>query len=126
MLASTKKDIAKSIKTLLVVLQSMRGQQVVITLRNDLSVTGTIDKVDSNMNVNLSDVMVEPDPFYVTATAGGGENATKVVKSDFLLVKGSRIRHIEVPDNFDLIEEAKREITRIRNRTKQWTKRDII
>lgn len=124
MLAVTRKDIAKSIKTLLVVLQSMRGQQVVINLRNDLVVTGTVIKVDSNMNVNLSDVVVEPDPFYITTD--DCDDTSRSVKTDFLIVKGSKIRHIEVPDNFDLIEEAKREINRIRNRRRQWTKRDIV
>jgi small nuclear ribonucleoprotein (snRNP)-like protein len=126
MLASTRKDIAKSIKTLLVVLQSMRGQQVVITLRNDSNVTGTIVKVDSNMNIELSDVLIEPDLFYSTTDLSDNTNQDAGVAQPYLLVKGTRIRHIEVPDKFDLIKEAKQEITRIKNRTKQWTKDDIV
>jgi small nuclear ribonucleoprotein (snRNP)-like protein len=122
---TTKKDIAKSIKTLLVLLQSMRGQQVVLTLRNDSIVRGTVVKVDSNMNINMSDVTIEPDPFYIVEDRCEDVDSVNV-KSDYMVVKGTRIRHIEVPRDFNLIEEGKREINRVRNRRKQWTKNDII
>lgn len=62
----TKKDTAKSVKTLLVLLQSCRDQQVTITLRNDTIVQGTIVGVDGNMNIELKDAIVRPDPFYIT------------------------------------------------------------
>ena len=66
MLAAKKRDTAKSVKTLLVTLQSMRGRDVVFTLRNDSVVRGTIIRVDADMNVELQNATVEPDPFYDT------------------------------------------------------------
>ena len=187
MLASSKRDVAKSIKTLLVMLQSMKDQQVTITLRNDTLVSGTITSVDSNMNIELRDASIAPDPFYnTTATpvlegindddsspktstfdndvASTTDNLSDSTSSDvkqcdsqvphpiidgpidysdsssdeytdqteseqllsYFLVKGSRIRHIDVPADIDLLEQTKGEIERIRNRRKQWSKRDII
>lgn len=245
MLTTSKKDIAKSVKTLLVLLQSMRGQDVVITLRNDNIVKGTILKVDANMNIELKNATVEPDPFYNTSDQvttireedrevkieeqitlvrhhlpGGIESADPLTtlaaaaatrqrlsdttnndtpasvrdfidrssvqtmtsngarqldggqlqgqfhapaatvnrveplscelnddehrdidddqprergiltssrrKSDYLLVKGSRVRHVDVPADYDLVGGAKRELELVRNRRKQWSKRDII
>lgn len=203
MLASTRKDTAKSVKTLLVLLQSMRNQQVTITLRNDTIVRGTILKVDANMNIELKDATVESDLFYSTTPVAavdsdqqsdsknndglieeqefkvnsdiqGGTRAnfapnnsnndtteemtTKIDQDndndgrldgseeeeddddddegeeeqqtnrlhDYFLVKGSRVRHIDVPTDYDLLASGRSEIERIRNRCKQWTKRDIV
>lgn len=166
MLASTRKDIAKSIKTLLVMLQTLKDQQVTITLRNDSIVCGTVIKVDAEMNIELKNAHIEPDQFYCTQPADskqvqthtaydesnvsidketeseemvteqseseeddeqGDENDSTGKLFDYLLVKGSRIRHIDMPvADCDLLANTKQEIERIRNRHKQWTKHDII
>lgn len=203
-MAATKKEIAKSIKTLLVMLQSIRNQQVTITLRNDTLVRGTILKVDDCMNIELQNATIEKDPFYCTnprvtlksdlvqvnsseeadedgeditesihesdsdsevvyadnilnvvgkniedqeaedlledsldataaaaaaATNDGGdlhEDNKSSSTHDYLIVKGSRIRHIDLPTDCDLVASTKCEIQRIRDRRKQWTKRDIV
>lgn len=262
----TKRDIAKSIKTLIVMLQSLRDQQVRITLRNDTLVTGKISQVDGDMNIELTDATVEQDLFYhiqpndvrkkakldvsttssmehlldtqvttneqdqdrqtfaqpkegvnckanlserkdpncdnrahrdappptaddlvdksrllqtsvdkdTTTTASTGANrqpapmadvaadhstAPAVQQSkrkneqqqeegegqasaadaalddlpstttnvyDYFIVKGSRVRHIDLPADCDMIASTKCEIERIRARRKQWTKRDIV
>lgn len=179
----TKKEIAKSVKTLLVMLQSIRDQQVTIVLRNDTLVRGTILNVDANMNIELKDAMLEPDLFYCTKFAKAhiqqqqhqyqqqlqqplcmdieaddendnclsdmdkqAETACPLIKIeekgeanskaneneqisnnfDYFVVKGTRIRHIDLPTDCDLVASAKCEIERIRNRRKQWTKRDIV
>lgn len=184
----TKKEIAKSVKTLLVMLQSIKDQQVTITLRNDTIVRGTILDVDANMNIELKDAMLEPDLFYCTRLAkvqmkqqqgqkhdqqleqqqpqqeqppsmtidddcepdtdnlaneptcplieieekeepveGNSDGNEQVARSfDYFVVKGTRIRHIDLPPDYDLVASAKCEIERIRSRRKQWTKRDIV
>lgn len=43
-------------KSLAVVLASLQGSQVVIELKNDDEITGTVDETDSNMNVTLHNV----------------------------------------------------------------------
>ena len=148
MLKSTAKDIAKSVKSLLILLQSMRGQRVVITLRNDSLVTGTIIRVDADMNIELEDATMEPDPFYITTNVQTDtivETPTPERLQDdephdeddavsepdggqyrYLVIKGSRVRHLDVPEDCDLVQAAKHEIERIRNRHKQWSKRDIV
>lgn len=201
MIKSTKKETAKSVKTLLVMLQSMRGQQVTITLRNDSVVRGTIIKVDANMNIELENATMEQDLFYQIETGQqSGEddnhsersmsvdeemdnksteyellvdtnesdkinNIDQASKEDFnteqganrrdqcldnntdtedeneneddndrrhgkdleyFLVKGTRVRHIDIPADYDLLAGGKSEIERIRDRSKQWTKRDIV
>lgn len=252
----TKRDIAKSVKTLIVMLQSLRNQQVTITLRNDTIVTGKIVDVDGQLNIELTDATVEQDLFYciqapniggetsrqherqtTTTTASGNSavvdetmrdeeeeeeedqagpsqegatvdnlserkdlnfdsshqtaagdlvdkssqhqqtpisadnetaaivatdpltaaaadqqladrrtrkqkvdtsgtfraskgddlsNATTITVYDYFIVKGSRVRHIDLPTDCDMIASTKREIERIRGRRKQWTKRDIV
>lgn len=240
----TKKEIAKSVKSLIVMLQSLRDEQVTITLRNDSIVKGTIINVDAAMNIELKDTIIEPDLFYVTDRSPPPSTIKKIpkqsspnrstmsnntyrnqpssanitnfnkdqdtdstlvvssheMKSELLkvnsekedniestkifstedvpicvdqeeyfssqesqeteqedrfyseqdefdqsesnddssidqtvnqyinyhLVKGSRIRFIELPNNIDLLTSTRSEIERLRNRRKQWTKRDII
>lgn len=183
-MTTTRKEIAKSVKTLLIMLQSLRDQQVTITLRNDTIVKGTIFRVDADMNVELANASVEMDPFYCTNPVGpqtsdgdrestGTDNDASAAESrppggssemaidddlemdeqaaagasgqfdsdendedepedtssalyDYFIVKGSRIRHIDLPADRDLVAGTKREIERIRSRRKQWTKRDIV
>jgi small nuclear ribonucleoprotein (snRNP)-like protein len=43
-------------KSLAVVLASLQGAQVVIELKNDVEITGTIEETDSNMNLTLNQV----------------------------------------------------------------------
>ena len=43
-------------KSLAVVLASVQGLQIVIELKNDDEITGTVDETDSNMNVTLHNV----------------------------------------------------------------------
>lgn len=191
MAPQTKKEIAKSIKTLIVMLQSLREQQVTVTLRNDTIVRGIIIKVDACMNIELKDATVEVDKFYCiesqsldtksqddiyekgdehlldienhtnqtrasvdmagdSSCCGSGEEDIYGTHSDednddaatdydddthqqtattcnkYFLVKGSRIRHIDLPNDSDLVAGAKYEIQRLRNRSKQWNKRDIV
>lgn len=177
----TKKDVAKSVKTLLVMLQSCRNQQVTVTLRNDTLVRGTLISVDASMNIELSNAIVEPDLFYCTDKTSkedydkdnmevedkiidekSGESSAQkepcvdndsklrsdkssspsnesrslfnknthtiatVQACDYFLVKGSRIRHIDLPSDYDLVESTRNEIERLRTRRKQWTKHDIV
>lgn len=167
-------------------LQSMKDQHVTITLRNDTIVSGTITSVDSDMNIELRDASLAPDPFYnTTKTAvledindiksspkatrydndtrnsddlphstnsdakqclsqdsssaidcpvdcsdSSSDESTDQTESEqllsYFLVKGSRIRHIDIPADIDLLAKTKEEIERIRNRRRQWNKRDII
>lgn len=244
----SKREIAKSVKTLLVLLQSLKKQQVTITLRNDTIVKGTIIKVDDCMNIELENAIVEDDLFYKTNNnikeskqqidymnvdnendnnIENGEleqvdddmninsdnqetikieqqqqllknvitNGASIGKSlqensninhddqeinidggeffennnadnyddeeqcysdsddddvdindsigasntnnnegdycsnnmhDYFLVKGSRVRHIDLPSDCDLVACAKSEIERIRNRNRPWSKKDIV
>lgn len=185
-MASTRKEVAKSVKTLIVVLQALKEQQVTVTLRNDTLVRGTILSVDSDMNIELKDATVELDGFYCTQTSSEQETTNKANTSDidllesagepvdkdvlivrdcsdvqndicpshrlptlldnsdedeevsdgpiaqcatvydYFLVKGTRIRHIDLPTDLDLVASTRGEIERIRNRRKQWSKKDII
>lgn len=169
MVKSSNKEIAKSVKTLLVMLQSLKDQQVTITLRNDTIVKGTILSVDSCMNIELQNAIVEIDNFYTTTTINEQApdtsevptddamdcrlpmcdselgsfigtskyadspqelltsiNATANRQHEYFLVKGSRIRHIDIQTDNDLIAGTKKEIERIKNRGKQWNKHDIV
>lgn len=229
---AAKKDIAKSVKTLLVMLQSIRDKRVAITLRNDTLVTGTVVKVGADMKIELKDATVEVDRFYCTdentlnlvnahsdlkkseplqhkdndsdledcigpddmdieqsddnsnndafekgaidtnprAKNGAVNNGTcheqddynihhdddcdKQVRHDqavgstsglqdpygkgtkgdeststlheYFVVMGSRVRHIDLPADCDLLSATKSEIKRIRDRTRRWSKKDII
>ena len=51
-----KKRIPVIQKSLAIVLASLLGEQVVIELKNDTEVTGTIEETDTNMNLTLNDV----------------------------------------------------------------------
>ena len=52
----TRKRVPLIQRSLAVVLASLQGVQVVIELKNDNEITGTVDETDSNMNVTLQNV----------------------------------------------------------------------
>lgn len=52
----TRKRVPLVQRSLAVVLASLQGVQVVIELKNDNEITGTVDETDSNVNVTLQNV----------------------------------------------------------------------
>lgn len=150
----TSIETAKSIKTLLVALQSMRTKRVRINLRNDTFVEGTLIRVDGCMNVELVDAVEFQDTFYITpAKNNTKEQMIDESKSDIktkndvdkkediskdgsdeyedhdldtIIIKGTKIRYIEVLEDVDIIDSTKKEISRIRSRYRPWTKKDIV
>ncbi|CAF0909697.1 unnamed protein product [Adineta steineri] len=87
--------------------KSLVGKDVVIELKNDLSITGTLHSVDQYLNVKLTEVQVldpEKYPHIQSVTSA--------------FVRGSVIRYIQLPpDDVDtqLLQEATRkEVTQPR------------
>jgi len=80
--------------------KSLVGKEVVIELKNDLSIAGTLHSVDQYLNVKLNDVQVldaEKYPHIQSVTSA--------------FVRGSVIRYIQLPpDDVDtqLLQEATR------------------
>mmetsp|Transcript_733 Transcript_733/g.844 ORF Transcript_733/g.844 Transcript_733/m.844 type:complete len:254 (-) Transcript_733:344-1105(-) len=79
-------------KSLAVVLASLQGVQVVIELKNDVEVTGTIEETDSNMNLTLN---------QVKQVSGSGE----VTHQEFYFLSGSNIRYVRIPQEYPIVKQ---------------------
>mmetsp|Transcript_34901 Transcript_34901/g.79581 ORF Transcript_34901/g.79581 Transcript_34901/m.79581 type:complete len:107 (-) Transcript_34901:170-490(-) len=78
----------KKALTLACLIKAMHGLEVRFELRNEMSVTGTIELADDNMNLELSNVAVEH--FGV------------VRKYELLFLNGFKIRFVDIPDSVDV------------------------
>lgn len=93
--------------------KSMVGREVVIELKNDLSICGTLHSVDQYLNMKLTDITVtdvERHPHMIS------------VKNCF--IRGSVIRYVHLPtDGVDtaLLQEATRKEF-LQSRQKQTSK----
>ncbi|CAD6186616.1 unnamed protein product [Caenorhabditis auriculariae] len=84
--------------------KSLVGKDVVVELKNDLSICGTLHSVDQYLNMKLSDITVsDPDRFPHMLS----------VKNCF--IRGSVVRYVQLPsDQVDtqlLSDSCRRELT---------------
>nr|XP_050026097.1 U7 snRNA-associated Sm-like protein LSm10 [Dermacentor andersoni] len=86
---ATPRERALVAKSLVLMLQALRGRQTTIELRNELSVWGTVENVDAFMNVDLCDATVV------------GPNGEKTYTSFF--VQGRQVRYVHIPDDIDMV-----------------------
>uniref|UniRef100_A0A224ZBG9 U6 snRNA-associated Sm-like protein LSm2 n=1 Tax=Rhipicephalus zambeziensis TaxID=60191 RepID=A0A224ZBG9_9ACAR len=97
---ATPRERALVAKSLVLMLQSLRGRQTTIELRNELSVWGTVQSVDAFMNVDLSDATVV------------GPTGEETYASFF--VQGRQVRYIHIPDDIDMAASLQLQDTRAR------------
>ncbi|KAL1419081.1 hypothetical protein MTO96_005197 [Rhipicephalus appendiculatus] len=97
---ATPRERALVAKSLVLMLQSLRGRQTTIELRNELSVWGTVESVDAFMNVDLSDATVV------------GPTGEETYASFF--VQGRQVRYIHIPDDIDMAASLQLQDTRAR------------
>uniref|UniRef100_A0A7I4A520 Sm domain-containing protein n=2 Tax=Physcomitrium patens TaxID=3218 RepID=A0A7I4A520_PHYPA len=78
-------------RTLVCVIQALMGLELLVELRNDLSIRGILDDCDNAMNVIIKDATVEDV-----------EGVQKQLPLVFL--RGSNIRFVHIPDNVDIMK----------------------
>jgi len=80
-------------KSLAIILMSLLGHQVVIELKNDIEVTGTIELAESNMNMTLLQArQVFPNGV--------------VVEMDVAFVQGAMIRYVHIPREIPVVKHT--------------------
>lgn len=80
--------------------KSLVGKEVIVELKNDLSICGTLDSVDQYLNIKLTDVSV-PDP----------DKYPHMMSVRNCFIRGSVVRYIQLPaDEVDtaLLQDATR------------------
>ena len=77
--------------TLISLLKGIEGELTTVELRNERKVTGKIDYVDENMNVNMSDTT------FIDVMGR---------KTEFtnFYIQGRNIRYVHIPDHIDVID----------------------
>ncbi|KAI5734621.1 hypothetical protein M8J77_008837 [Diaphorina citri] len=69
--------------------KSLVGKDVVVELKNDVSICGTLHSVDQYLNIKLTDISVtDPDKYPHMLS----------VKNCF--IRGSVVRYVQLPDKF--------------------------
>ncbi|XP_074599551.1 U6 snRNA-associated Sm-like protein LSm2 [Brevipalpus obovatus] len=100
------KERAIAAKTLVCFLQTLIGQKARFELKNDHQVIGTITQVDANMNVEVVDVTLRK-PIDLR------NNQYEEEKSDYMMIKGSRMRYATLPSSSDEIKVVNNIQTRL-------------
>merc|ERR1712027_214271 len=94
--------------------KSLVGKDVVVELKNDLSICGTLHSVDQYLNIKLTDVSVTDPEKYPHMLS---------VKNRF--IRGSVVRYVQLPqDEVDtqLLQDAARRRP-LRTSSIQWSQR---
>ena len=80
--------------------KSLVGKEVIVELKNDLSISGVLDSVDQYLNIKLTDISVtDPDRYPHMLS----------VKNCFL--RGSVVRYVQLPPediDVSLLQDAAR------------------
>lgn len=80
--------------------KTLHGKEVVVELKNDLSIRGILDSVDQYLNIKLNDIsVVDPSQHPYLSS----------VKNCF--VRGSTVRYIHIPKehvDVELLQDATR------------------
>lgn len=104
----TARDRALSAKTLVCFLQSLTGEKVVVELKDDYQIIGTIRQVDAYMNVEMVGVTIRK-PIDLKSEMYEDTSA------DYILIKGPRVRYVSVPDeSVDVINNINQRINSIK------------
>ncbi|KAH9407202.1 hypothetical protein TYRP_012751 [Tyrophagus putrescentiae] len=141
----SSREVAKSAKSLICLLQSCTGKVVQVELRNDTYCLGTLQSIDCNMNTELVDTHIwsvdeqlsaakldrhhhhqtSTKQVVVISTEPSEELLLAAPKVDYLFIKGSRIRYVHLPPEIDILEsiEAQLGTFRRRRRTAATTER---
>jgi len=80
--------------------KSLVGKEVIIELKNDLSISGVLDSVDQYLNIKLTDISVTDPERYPHMVS---------VKNCFL--RGSVVRYVQLPPediDVQLLQDAAR------------------
>ncbi|KAF7492318.1 hypothetical protein SSS_10141 [Sarcoptes scabiei] len=122
-------EIAKSTRTLICLLQSLIGEKILIELRNNHFVLGTLQSVDCYMNMELIDTLVwsldswiinkleanetiktnaDEETVIETDKLPDSKWLSEQTRADYLFLKGCRLRYFFLPETvnvFDCIEK---------------------
>lgn len=90
-----KKFLPRNHRTLAVILEAVRDEQLIFELKNETEVSGWLYDVDSNLNANLVDATVT------------GRNG-RVHRLEHTYVNGSAIRYVRFPDKIDAVRALDR------------------
>lgn len=80
--------------------KSLVGKEVIVELKNDLSICGTLDSVDQYLNIKMTEVSV-PDP----------DKYPHMMSVRNCFIRGSVVRYVQLPaDEVDtaLLQDATR------------------
>ena len=103
-----KEKVDPILLTLSVIPAAMIGKRIVIEMKNDSEVVGTIDETDKFMNITLLDAEQKwPEG--------------KVMELEWVYIKGITIRYIHLGNNVNLISECKQYV-KMKNRIKYQNK----
>jgi small nuclear ribonucleoprotein (snRNP)-like protein len=86
-----KRGERQSERTLVCVIQALMGLELLVELRNDLSIRGFLDDCDNAMNVIIKDARIEDV-----------EGCQKHMP--LIFVRGSNIRFVHIPDNVNIMQ----------------------
>eukprot|EP01132_Coremiostelium_polycephalum_P003678 gene3678-4581_t len=80
-------------KSLGCVFSALKGSQINIQLRSNIEIWGTIENVDKNMNIELSNAILK----HNRSNKSGVDE-----KYELILIQSRNIRYIQIPDKIDL------------------------
>ncbi|CAN7989468.1 unnamed protein product [Ixodes hexagonus] len=105
---ATPKERAVACKSLILLLQAVEGRTTTVELRNEIVVHGTIDKVDSYMNVDMANVRLT-----VPASADGSA-ASPAGRFEQFHIQGRQVRYVHIPDDIDMMAALKQKLEALR------------
>ncbi|CAM9534049.1 unnamed protein product [Ectocarpus sp. 6 AP-2014] len=103
-------------KTLAILIQSMRGNKIVVEMKNDAEISGILEETDRNMKAatvllaayGLTCSRAGPAPSLSMVDVRQTNPDGSVRKMDVVLVQGKMIRYVHIPDKVDAISNLQK------------------
>lgn len=116
---ATPKERAVISKSLILLLQAVEGRTTTVELRNEIVVHGTIEKVDSCMNVDMANVTVTA-PVYAN-----GDAPSPAGRFEQFHIQGRQVRYVHIPDDIDMMAALKEKLEALQGARVQGTSQPV-
>ena len=102
-MAGSSRERALSERTLVCLLQAVKGYRTTVELRSESSAEGLIENVDGFMNVSMSDVKFSKQD----------GNEVKCMEFPTMFIQGQQIRYVQIPDCIDMRKAIEEQLTKL-------------
>uniref|UniRef100_A0A915HZL7 Sm domain-containing protein n=1 Tax=Romanomermis culicivorax TaxID=13658 RepID=A0A915HZL7_ROMCU len=112
---STCKERIQSSRSLVCLLQNLRGRRTVVELRGEKHIVGVLNDVDASMNLEMVEVQI--------LNCCRHSSNVSTIKFDRFFVASRQICYVHIPSDVDVIKTLEKSLTHLFAKPKRFDQR---